>query len=104
VEGKVEDVLRNITLLLRRFGAAVVVCHPDAGRAVQLANDLDLMRWCTYSIISLTSLYPSYFLNLPENGFDRTTWKPSPAGWGATIRGMMKYVYVLGSDKFQMVV
>lgn len=28
-------------------------------------------------------------VDIPENGFDRTTWKLSPAGWGATIRGMI---------------
>jgi hypothetical protein len=27
--------------------------------------------------------------DLPVKGFERTTWKPSPAGWGATIRGIL---------------
>ena len=41
-----EDVLWYIALLLRGLSVAVVVCHADAGGAVELADDFDLVGWC----------------------------------------------------------
>lgn len=45
VLGDNRDILRNVTLLLRRSVAAVVVCHAHAGGAVEVADDFDLVGW-----------------------------------------------------------
>lgn len=29
---------------------------------------------------------------IPEKGLERTTWNPSPAGCGATMRGILMYM------------
>jgi hypothetical protein len=42
------NILRHIALLLGGLGVAVVVAHADAGRAVQVADDFDLVGWCAW--------------------------------------------------------
>jgi hypothetical protein len=80
--------LRNITLLLRRRRATVVVSHADACCGVQVANDFDLVGRCAYQTISVLFRSLQCCADLPENGFESTTWKPWPAGCGAIDRGM----------------
>jgi len=44
-DGGEDDLLWYIALLLRGLSIAVVVCHADAGGAVELADDFDLVGW-----------------------------------------------------------
>jgi hypothetical protein len=68
---------------------AVVIGHADAGGTVQVANDFDLVGWCAYVMVNKQKLLdPKDERCIPMKGFPKTTWKPSPAGCGATIRGM----------------
>jgi hypothetical protein len=48
-----EKLLWHITLFLRGFGAAIVICETDGGGAVQLANYFDLVGWRAWRVSDL---------------------------------------------------
>jgi hypothetical protein len=89
----------DVTLLLAALAVAFVVCAPDTGGAVGLANDFDLLCWCPWSALLVgtfriwnVSIGMSLVMRIgsyaPEKGFVSWIWN-SPDGGGAMDRGIV---------------